>query len=141
MGIESVARIVRACGPLPAVVSRMIGGSIGLGLGVASAVIGDRNSILELAIPTGVILGFLFSPWIARGDSLERVAARMGVAAVLLGAALFSAMSNIGAAGFGVGLLIIGIPMLALTVPVAMTWAIMTRLTLRWLGLAAPSRG
>ena len=111
--IEAVLRL------RPVAVSRLVGAGLGFAIGRACAEAGGPGSLFVLASPVGAIVGYGFGPRAERGDALEAIAARMGVIACVLGAALSTGNGGL----VLLGLALLGPIMLIATVPAALVWA------------------
>jgi len=120
--------------------SRPLGAAVAAGIAVIAAFLGfaiGNTEVLGLGIPAAAISGWLLSPSIRSQGGIAGPAVAMAVSSIaadawlVLGSVSSSASGSeaiVGAFGlWAIGLLIVGIPMLIVTAPCGIAWAVIVR--------------
>jgi hypothetical protein len=133
-------------------VSGWPGAAVGFSIALVAGLIGlgFQAPFLLLGLPSATVAGWLFGPKVRAGGGVADAAICMAVLTTAIADALVvvpsaiasSASSSFGGidplatvagafAFWGIGLLIVGIPMLFITVPCGLAWAVLVRMLAR----------
>ncbi|HTG42194.1 MAG TPA: hypothetical protein VK697_11345 [Methylomirabilota bacterium] len=122
--------------------SRPVGAAVACAIAVVAAFLGfaiSQSGFLGVGVPAAAIAGWFLGPSIRTGGGLFGPAFGMAIVTIAIADGLFivGAAGNSGGAAseaiwgylglWAIGLLIVGIPMLILTVPCALVWAFIVR--------------
>jgi hypothetical protein len=120
-----VIRVDRTRREARALADAILGGVVGASLGIGVALLwNDRTGQAIVTAPlTFGILGAAFASRVRRGDPVEQIAARMGIAAVVLGSVLTPPLGMLLVLAFG----LVGAAGLTITVPISLAWTLGTR--------------
>jgi hypothetical protein len=123
-----VIRVDRTRWEARALADAILGGVVGASLGIGVALLwNDRTGQAIVTAPlTFGILGAAFASRVRRGDPVEQIAARMGIAAVVLASVLTPPLGMLLVLAFG----IVGAIGLTITIPVSVAWVLLMRLAL-----------
>jgi hypothetical protein len=133
-------------------ISRLSGAGVAFSIAVVAGLIGLglEAPFLLLGIPAATAAGWFFGPMVRPTGGVADLGIGMAVVTIAIADALVVAVSSVGSlasssfggidplsavarglALWGIGLVIVGIPMLTITVPCGLVWAVLVRMLAR----------